>query len=95
MAVCVSRARLWTVGDGRSRARIADTRTLESISLALGEYDRDTVNHSLGRSDPQEWFGTTTHSDTVGYQTQRQRVLTPGEIARLPDGQGLPLQGAD
>ena len=59
-------------------------RSLEAISLALGEYDRDTVNHSLGRSDPQEWFGTTTHSDTVGYQTQRQRVLTPGEIARLP-----------
>ena len=74
---------------------IADTRTLEAISIALGEYDRDTVNHSLGRSDPQEWFGTTTHSDTVGYQTQRQWVLTPGEIARLPDGQGLLLQGAD
>ena len=74
---------------------IADTRSLEAISIALGEYDRDTVNHSLGRSDPQEWFGTTTHSDTVGYQTQRQRVLTPGEIARLPDGQGLLLQGAD
>lgn len=74
---------------------IGDSRTLESISMTLGEYDRDTVNHSLGRSDPQEWFGTTTHSDTVGYQTQRQRVLTPGEIARLPDGQGLLLQGAD
>ncbi len=74
---------------------IADTRSLEAISIALGEYDRDTVNHSLGRSDPQEWFSTTTHSDTVGYQTQRQRVLTPGEIARLPDGQGLLLQGAD
>jgi type IV secretion system protein VirD4 len=74
---------------------IADTRSLEAISIALGEYDRDTVNHSLGRSDPQEWFGTTTHLDTVGYQTQRQRVLTPGEIARLPDGQGLLLQGAD
>jgi type IV secretion system protein VirD4 len=74
---------------------IADTRSLEAISIALGEYDRDTINHSLGRSDPQEWFSTTTHSDTVGYQTQRQRVLTPGEIARLPDGQGLLLQGAD
>jgi len=74
---------------------IADTRSLEAISIALGEYDRNTVNHSLGRSDPQEWFSTPTHSDTVGYQTQRQRVLTPGEIARLPDGQGLLLQGAD
>ena len=74
---------------------IGDSRTLESISMTLGEYDRDTVAHSLGRSDPQEWFATTTHSDTVNYQTHRQRVLTPGEIARLPDGQGLLLQGAD
>jgi type IV secretion system protein VirD4 len=74
---------------------IGDIRTLESISTALGEYDRDTINHSLGRSDPQEWFSADTHSDTVSYQTQRQRVLTPGEIARLPDGQGLLLQGAD
>ena len=74
---------------------IADTRSLEAISIALGEYDRDTVNHSLDRSDPQEWFSADTHSDTVSYQTQRQRILTPGEIARLPDGQGLLLQGAD
>ena len=33
--------------------------------------------------------------DTVSYQTQRHRVLTPGEIAKLPDGRGLLLQGAD
>ena len=39
---------------------IGDSRTLESISMTLGEYDRDTVAHSLGRSDPQEWFATTT-----------------------------------
>jgi type IV secretion system protein VirD4 len=74
---------------------IADTRTLEAISLTLGEYDRDVVSQSLARSDPQEWFATPTHSDTVSYQTQRQRVLTPGEIARLPDGRGLLLRGAD
>jgi len=73
---------------------IADSATLESISLELGEYDRDTVTHTLGRSDPQEWLGTPTHSDTVGYQTQRQRVLTPGDVAKLPDGHGLLLQGA-
>jgi len=73
---------------------IADSATLESISLALGEYDRDTVTHTLGRSDPQEWLAVPTHSDTVGYQTQRQRVLTPGDIAKLPDGHGLLLQGA-
>jgi hypothetical protein len=48
---------------------------------------------SLGRSDPQEWLAEPTHSDTVSYQTQRHRVLTPGEIAKLPAGRGLLLQG--
>lgn len=74
---------------------IADTRTLEAISIALGEYDRDMTSLSLGRSDPQEWLAEPTHSDTVSYQTQRHRVLTPGEIAKLPAGRGLLLQGAD
>ncbi len=36
-----------------------------------------------------------THSDTVSYQTQRQRSLTPGDIAQLPDGHGLLLRGTD
>jgi type IV secretion system protein VirD4 len=74
---------------------IADPRTLEAISLALGEYDRDTVSQTLGRTEPQEWFAHPTHSDSVNYQTQRQRVLTPGEIARLPDRHALLLRGAD
>jgi type IV secretion system protein VirD4 len=74
---------------------IADTRTLEAISIALGEYDRDITSQSLGRSDPQEWLAEPTHSDTVSYQTHRQRVLTPGDIAKLPAGRGLLLQGTD
>jgi type IV secretory pathway TraG/TraD family ATPase VirD4 len=74
---------------------IADTRTLEAVSTALGEYDRDMTSHALGHSQLQEWFSYPTHSDTVSYQTQRQRVLTPGEIARLPDGHGLLLHGTD
>ncbi|HWY18928.1 MAG TPA: type IV secretory system conjugative DNA transfer family protein [Solirubrobacteraceae bacterium] len=74
---------------------IADTRTLEAVSLALGEYDRDVTSQALGHSQLQEWFTHPTHSDTVSYQTQRQRVLTPGEIARLPDGHGLLLRGTD
>jgi type IV secretion system protein VirD4 len=70
--------------------------TLEGISVALGEFDRKTVSSSLGRSEPQEWwFPTDTHNESVNYQTQRQRVLTPGEIARLPDRQALLLQGMD
>jgi type IV secretion system protein VirD4 len=74
---------------------ITEPRTLEAISLALGEYDRDVTSLALGRSEPQEWLAEPTHSDTVSYQTQRQRVLTPGDIARLPDGRGLLLRGAD
>jgi type IV secretion system protein VirD4 len=74
---------------------IADTRTLEGISLALGEYDRDTVSHSRVRSDSEDWQVEPTHGDTVSYNTVRQRVLTPGEIAKLPPGQGLLLHGSD
>jgi type IV secretion system protein VirD4 len=74
---------------------IADTRTLEAVSLALGEYDRDMTSLALGRSESQEWLSEPTHSDTVNYQTQRQRVLTPGDIAKLPPGRGLLLQGTD
>lgn len=72
-----------------------DTRTLEAISLAFGEFDREMTSQSLGRSEPQEWLTSATESDTVSYQTQRQRVLTPGDIAGLPKGHALLLQGMD
>ena len=74
---------------------IADPRTLEAISLTLGEYDRNTASQTLGQAPAQEWLAHPTHSDSVNYHTQRQRVLTPGEIARLPDGHALLLQGND
>jgi type IV secretory pathway TraG/TraD family ATPase VirD4 len=74
---------------------IQDPRTLEAISLALGEYDRDTITHTLGHAEPQEWLANPTQTDTVSYHTQRQRTLTPGDIARLPDGHALLLRGAD
>jgi type IV secretory pathway TraG/TraD family ATPase VirD4 len=74
---------------------IADPRTLEAISLALGEYDRDTISQTLGQSEPQEWLAHPTHTDSVSHHTQRQRVLPPGEIARLPDQHALLLQGND
>jgi type IV secretory pathway TraG/TraD family ATPase VirD4 len=74
---------------------IVDPHRLQAISLALGEYDRDTVSQTLGQSDPQEWLAHPTHTDTVNYHTQRQRVRTPGEIAHLPDQHALLLQGND
>jgi type IV secretory pathway TraG/TraD family ATPase VirD4 len=74
---------------------IADSRTLESISLAIGEYDRELVSSSTGQSEKtDEWFGPHNRNDSISYQTHRQRILSPGEIAQLPDGHGLLLRGA-
>lgn len=72
---------------------IGDSRTLENISLALGEYDRRVVSTSIGTSEEDRWPSPQTQSESAGYQTQRQRVLTPGEVAKLPTGQGLLLRG--
>ncbi len=71
---------------------IGDTRTLESISLALGEYDRKVVSSTLGTSESERLRDPDHYNESVSYQTQRQRVLTPGEIAKLPPGQGLMLR---
>jgi len=73
---------------------IADSRTLEAISLALGEYDRRLVSHTLGRSRQDGLFPPPgSGSESVTYHTQRQRTLPPGDIACLPSGQGLLLRG--
>jgi len=74
---------------------IADRRTLEALSLSLGEYDRRVVSHSIGRNQSERLFSGDpgTSSESVSYSTSRQRVLSPGEIASLPAGQGLLLRG--
>jgi hypothetical protein len=75
---------------------IADPKTLEAISLCLGEYDRQLVTHTLGRSETEPEFldaPKPTETESVAYNTSRQRVLSPGEIARLPAGRALQLQG--
>lgn len=75
---------------------IADPKTLEAISLCLGEYDRQLVTHTLGRSLPETGFFETSHltdTESVAYHTTRQRTLSPGEIARLPAGRALHLRG--
>jgi len=73
---------------------IADSRTLEAISLVLGEYDRRLVSHTVSRSEPNEYFATRTDSESITSHTQRHRTLSPGDIARLPPGHGLLLHGA-
>jgi type IV secretory pathway TraG/TraD family ATPase VirD4 len=67
---------------------VADQRTLENISVTLGEYDRQIVSTTLTRV-PRSW--QTQRGQTVS--TQRTRVLSPGEIANIPAGRALHLDG--
>jgi type IV secretion system protein VirD4 len=69
---------------------VADTRTLEAISVAIGEYDRQTVSTTHSQTH-DSWV--TNRSDTI--TTQRQRLLPPGEIANIPAGHALHLDGLD
>jgi type IV secretion system protein VirD4 len=70
---------------------IADTKAIEAISVALGEYDRQMVAQTRGYTGGQH--GGLTRSKTTS--TQRTRVLSPGEIANIPAGAGLHLDGLD
>jgi type IV secretion system protein VirD4 len=75
-------------------AGVGDTRTLQSISLLLGEYDRHVVSHTLGRSHREELFAPGSpgsESESVSYSTVRQSLLSPGDIHRLPPGHALLL----
>ena len=75
---------------------IADTRTLESVSTTLGEYDRQVVAHTRPR--PGLFTNILTQNQsrpqrTTTTSTQRTRVLSPGEIANIPAGTALHLDG--
>ena len=67
---------------------VADQRTLEAISVALGDYDRQVL--STTRTRPRGSWAPQ-HSQTISIQ--RQRVLSPGEIANAPAGHALHLDG--
>ena len=74
---------------------IADSRTLDAVSTMLGEYDRQVVSQT--RTSPSLLStlggnnGGTQHGTTVS--TQRTRLLSPGEIANIPAGYALHLDG--
>jgi type IV secretion system protein VirD4 len=73
---------------------IADTKTLESVSTMLGEYDRQMISHSKPQpSFLQGLAGQPTPHRSKTYSTQRTRVMSPGEIANIPTGRGLHLDG--
>ena len=75
---------------------IADSRTLESVSTMLGEYDRQIVSHTrpqAGLFSSVLAGGQAVPHDSRTYSTQRTRVLSPGEIANIPVGRALHLDG--
>jgi type IV secretory pathway TraG/TraD family ATPase VirD4 len=67
---------------------IADTTTLEAVSTMLGEYDRQVISRS---SDASLFSDPGKKSRTVS--TQRTRVISPGDVAGIPAGRGLHLDG--
>jgi type IV secretion system protein VirD4 len=69
---------------------IADPKTIEAISLALGEYDRQLVSTTRAPMPGQLYSKASKTFSTV-----RQRVLSPGEIAGIPHGCGLHLRGVE
>jgi type IV secretory pathway TraG/TraD family ATPase VirD4 len=67
---------------------IADTTTLEAVSTMLGEYDRQLISRT---SDASLFSDPGKKTRTVS--TQRTRVLSAGEVAGIPAGHGLHLDG--
>ncbi|MGH2843491.1 MAG: type IV secretory system conjugative DNA transfer family protein [Solirubrobacteraceae bacterium] len=91
-----ARARWGTIADGFLTLfgsklilpGVADQRTLETISVALGEYDRRVVTES--RANVPGLWAT---QKSTSHSTQRTRVLSPGEVANIPAGRALHLDG--
>jgi type IV secretory pathway TraG/TraD family ATPase VirD4 len=74
---------------------IGDVKTLDAISTVIGDYDRQVVSASTGQSETDEWLSPTGSNQSFNYQTHRQRLVTPADIAQLQEGQALLLRGAD
>ena len=74
---------------------IADPQTLEAMSQTLGEYDRRVVSTTRPQPSVLDFISTSTPParNSTTYSTQRTRVLSPGEIANLPAGRALHLDG--
>jgi hypothetical protein len=79
-------------------AGISDPRTLEALSVVLGEIDRPMPTTTTGVSETRTFAymapPTTTRSHSTGYTAVRQRRVPPGEIAAIPKGEGLLVTGA-
>jgi type IV secretion system protein VirD4 len=73
---------------------ISDSKTLETVSVGLGEYDRRVVSRtSASGGFWQALSGQSTPAPSTTVSTQRTRVLSAGEIANIPQGRALYLDG--
>ena len=64
------------------------------MSVTLDEYDRHVVSHTRPQTGFMDLLSSPpTASRTTTYSTQRQRVLSPGEVANIPAGKALHLDG--
>jgi type IV secretion system protein VirD4 len=68
---------------------VAEQRTLETISTTLGEYDRKVVTQTRAQTPDRLFWSQRSYS----HSTQRTRVLSPGEVANIPAGHALHLDG--
>jgi type IV secretion system protein VirD4 len=71
---------------------IADTKTLEQLSLLCGDWDRPI--QSITHQQPAIFGGTGQASISENWTTKRQRRLPPDQIAQIPQGQALLMIGA-
>ncbi len=67
--------------------------TLDALSNATGEYDRLMVGYGESVSFVGE-YNIPVRTTNPSYSLQRQRVLSQGDIANLPDGTALLWEGA-
>ena len=74
---------------------IADSRTLETVSTMLGEYDRQVISHTRPQPNVFQVLGGQPSPKSTTYSTARTRVLSAGEIAKIPAGRALHLDGVD
>ncbi|MGI8715394.1 MAG: type IV secretory system conjugative DNA transfer family protein [Solirubrobacteraceae bacterium] len=75
---------------------IADPRTLDAISQTLGEYDRQVISRTRSSGGALRAVivpGSPRPQRSTTASTQRTRVLSPGEIANIPTGRALHLDG--
>jgi type IV secretion system protein VirD4 len=80
---------------------IADPRTLDSVSTALGEYNRQMLSTTRGAGASFAGAlagmvagpGGSAPQRSTTVSAQRTRILSPGEIANIPAGRALHLDG--